>query len=285
MVPSATGPSGSGDFQCMTRSMRDSGKAVPVDPASAIALAANVVDILVGLAAPITKLLNSRFLRRRVRKVIEAVSLDFAAQHPSTAAALVSSAEAIAHELARLMGTGKPLAPKVLADQWAATGSLNRADATLFADAFVQALHDALLGIDGFRPLFESGATVATAETVQRLEDALRAREVREVAAAYYDAADEYVHAAIALLGREETKALRSEYDASSLVAKAELNRDPRIIERFRDLRLTFRDLVEERYDDFRDAYDTGSAGTTERLNALNRGAQDFKAFVLERLA
>ena len=268
----------------MTRSARYQGKGVALDPASAAALAANVVSILRALGGPIAAVLKRRLLRRRLLKVVKGVSLNFVAGHPEAAGALAASAEAIAHELARLMGAGRPLAPKDLADQWAATGRLGPADAHRLAAEYARALHDGLLQVDEFGTLFKTGAVVTTAEAVQGLENATRDREEREVAAAYYDAADKYVHAALALRRGDQIGAMGSEYDAQSLLDRAELNLDWHIIERFTDVRQSFRELVEQQYDEFEAAFDTGdSAATGIAFEALKLGCGDFKALVKER--
>ena len=210
-------------------------------------------------------------------------------RHKDAAAALVVSQEAIAHELARLTGAGAPVATKVLADEWTAKG-LDRADATRYAHEYVQALHDELLKIDGFRPLLQAGAIVATAGRVAEVEqllreaaDARRAGEEREVAVAYYTAADEYYQAALVRSQGNTIEAMAHEYEARSLAAIALLCREPHVLKRFKELRGTFKELVEERYDDSKAAYQSGDRATVDAaLEALRHGCRDLQARVRE---
>jgi hypothetical protein len=269
----------------MTRSALHRGKGASVDPFSAAGLAANVVDILWSIGTPIAGMIKSRLVKRRLRKAIKRVSSNFVAEHPTTAKALAASADAIAHELARLTDAGRPLPENVLAEQWAASGHLDRADAFRYAGEYVQTLHDQLLKVDGFTALFEAGAIVTAAEILRRLEEESRAREERAVAASYYDAANEYVHAALRRLEGDEPGAIQSAYDARSFIEKAELNGDWRVIERSKGLRARFKELVEERYDELESACATGD-GTTAALiyEALEQGSAEFKALVKQRL-
>lgn len=270
----------------MTPGAHDGGKGTPVDPSSAAALAGSVVDILWALGTPIANVIKRRLLRRKLRKVIARVSVDFAAEHPAVAEAMAASDEAIAHELARLIGAGRLLAPKVLADQWKASGGLDPADASQFATEYVQALQDELLKIDGFRPLLKSGAAVTTAETLQRIEEALRTREERGLATAYFDAADEYVHAALARLDGDAIGAIRSAHDARSLAEKAEISGgDWQVIEKLRDLREGFKEFVEGRFDEFEAAYESEDPMAIQAaFEALEQGAREFQALVRKRL-
>lgn len=260
-----------------------------MDPATVIGLAASVVDILWQIATPIGGWIKSRWLKRQVRRAVERVSLEFAERHHDAAGALVVSQEAIAHELARLTGAGAPVAPKVLADEWTANG-LDRADATRYANEYVQALNDALLKIDGFRPLLQAGAIIATSGKVAEVEqllresaDARRAGEEREVAVAYYTAAEEYYQAALVRSQGDTIDAMAHEHEARSLAAMALLCREPHVLKRFKELRGAFKELVEERYDDSKAAYQSGDRTTVDvALEELRRGCRDLQARVRE---
>lgn len=274
------------------RSAQDRGKGAPVDPFSAAALASEVVDILATLGAPIAGWLKSWRMKRKVRKVVKRASASFVDEHPETAEALAGSAEAIAHELARLTESGRPLTARTLAEQWAASGHLDQAEADRYATEYVQRLHDELMKIDSFRAVLSAGADVSSAETLQIINEALqetkeatRAQEEREVAASYYDAAKQYFYGALALLDGDATGAMGFAYDAQSLLDEAELNRDSLVIGSSRDLRLRFEELVEGRYEDVEAACAEGDRAKSDwAVRALSEGCAEFRALVKQRL-
>jgi hypothetical protein len=261
------------------------GRLLHWNPLAPSALASSVVNILSKLGSPIAGVIKRRWVKRQVRKAIASATSAFVAAHPETADALAGSAEPIAQELARLPGAGRPLTSNVLADHWVASGNFDPAEARRLAADYVQALHDALLKIDGFRQLFEAGASVTVAEIQQRAEEASRDLEQREAAIAYFEAAREYVHAAGARLNGDERGAWQSEYDARSLVDVAELRHQYRVSERLKDVRAWFRELVEDRYAEFKDEFESGGRAAAETaLEALEQGSIEFRARVKESL-
>jgi hypothetical protein len=252
---------------------------------AAVAFAANVVEILTGVARPIGEALQSRRVRKRVAKVVERVSSRFVDEHPEMADVLSGSSRAVANELAGLTGSGLPADPTGLADEWAATGPVSPRDAHQYAGEYVGALHAELLKIDGFRELFVAGSAVETAQAVRRIADGEQARLEREVAASYYAAADECFHAALAWLHGHEYVAEGHAYDARSLVGKAELVDDWRVLETCKDLRMSFDDLVAERCEEVRVACVSGERAEADAARrALEQGIEEFKALVRERL-
>jgi hypothetical protein len=136
-----------------------------LDPFSAAALAESVVTILGTLGTPIVGLIKSRRVKGQVRKAIERASSNFVAEHPETADVMAASAEAIAQGLAQLRAAGRSRRRGV-AEHWVSSGYFELADARSYAEQYARTLHNELLKIDGFRDLFEAGATITTAETV-----------------------------------------------------------------------------------------------------------------------
>ncbi len=181
------------------------------------------------------------------------------------------------------MGAGRPLAPKVLADEWAASGYFDAGTASQLAEEYVQNVQDAFIAIDGFRPLFEAGAVAATAEYAREIERGMRTQEEREIAFAYYDASEAYVQAALHRLGGNEIAAMQAAYHAESLVEKTELNGDWRILEKFQGVRARFKELVQERYDESDAACDSEAPEAAECFKALNQGVRDLRELVLLR--
>jgi hypothetical protein len=271
----------------MTPAARHTCKGVPVDPFSAAQLADSVISILSKLATPVVRLIKGRLVRRKVRKIIERASSDFVAGHPETATAMAGSADAIAYELAQLRG-GRPLGATRIAEHWAAAGYFGLEEATAYTEQFARELHDELLGIDGFRDMFQAGATITIAETIELIEAAnerdranARADDERDVAILYVEAASEYYKAALALLGKEKLKAMALECDAETRVAKARLQRDSLTLVKSKDLRERFAELVEDRYDDVEAACEAGSQAEAEAaVDALDQGRRDFSDFV-----
>jgi hypothetical protein len=136
-------------------------------------IAANVVNILVGLGGPMAEAANSWRVRRKVRKIIKRVTVSLLDGHPEVAGAMAASEAEIARALARLADAGRPLATRNLAERWAAAG-LDYADAGLYAQEYVDRLHDELLKIAGFRAVILAGSSVETAERMQDVAEALR---------------------------------------------------------------------------------------------------------------
>lgn len=134
-----------------------------LDPVSALAVGANVAQILSTLSSPITGAIKARRVRKAVAKIIDRVSSDFVRANPEALGALKGSSRAIAEELSNLRG-GTPMEARILAREWTGKGGLDEAGAQRLATAYVQALHRALLSIDGFREVLEAGANVLSAE-------------------------------------------------------------------------------------------------------------------------
>ncbi len=188
-----------------------------MNPFNAAGLAANVVEVLATLGGPIAGWLKSRWVRRKVRKVLKRASAKFVAEHPVAAEAIAGSPEAIAQEVGRLTQSGRPVAASTLAEEWVASGRLDRAIADRFAVAYVQRLHDELMKVDGFREVLAIGAAVSAAETLERInaaqqetKKATRAQEEREVAVLHFEAGTEYFRAALALLDGEKSRAMET---------------------------------------------------------------------------
>ena len=263
-----------------------------MDPFSAGAFAKSVVTALSALEGPIAAVIKRRLVKRKVRKSIERVSLKFVAEHPATAEAMADSAEAIAHELARLAEAGRLADAQALAERWAATGHLSQDDARWYADEYVQRLHDELLKIDGFRPLLEAraGLTAAEelmfiAESMRRIEASARARDEQEIAVLYFEAAKAYFQAALALIAGDASGAMRCEYDAHSLIDTAKLGRASLALVNSKEVRERFAELVERRFDYAEVACASGDPAEAQRaVGALYEGCEAFRALVNERL-
>jgi len=275
----------------MTPSARR-GKGAPVDPFSAFTLAESVVTILATLGTPIVGFFKSRRVKGHVRKAIERASSNFVAEHPETADAMATSAEAIAQELAQLRG-GRPLAATRVAEHWVSGGYFELSDARAYAEQYARALHNELLKIEGFRDLFEAGITITTAETVLLIDDGLerdraaaRAREEREVAVLHFEAAREYFGAALALLDGDKFRAMGLAHNAETHIDTARLHRDSLALVRSKDVRERFAGLVEDRYEDVEAACAEGDRAKADAaVAALNQGCREFRAFVTARLS
>lgn len=271
----------------MTPAARHTGKGVPIDPFSAAQLADSVISILSQLATPVVRLVKGKLVERKVRKIIEQAAAGFVARNPETATAMAGSAEAIAQELAQLKG-GRPLGATRIAEHWAAAGYFGLEEATAYATQFAGELHTKLLGIGGFRDLFQAAATITIAETIELIEAALerdradaRADDERDVAILYIEAASEYYKAALALLGNEKLKAMELECSAETRIAKARLQRDSLTLVKSKDVREKFKGLVEDLYDDVEAAYENGDQAEAEAAVAtLDQGRRDFSDFV-----
>ena len=174
-----------------------------MDPASAAALAANVVQILTAVSDPVVNAIKKRALRKALNKTVARVSLEFVAEFPGAGIAMqASSAPAIAAELRRLLTAGAPLEPQTLINEWMNKGYFEHADADRLATNYTERLHDALITIDGFRPLMVASATLTIAQRADEAERRRKGAKKREVARAYFDAADGYFRSALSLFRR-----------------------------------------------------------------------------------
>jgi len=251
-----------------------------VDPASAAALAANVVQILTAVSDPVVNAIKKRALRKALNKTVARVSLEFVAEFPGAGIAMqASSAPAIAAELRRLLTAGAPLEPQTLINEWMNKGYFEHADADRLATNYTERLHDALIAIDGFRPLMVASATLTIAQRADEAERRAQRSEEREVARAYFDAADGYFRSALSLFAGDEIAAQGSVYDAGSLIERIDLIADWRIKEKFKDLRYDFDDLVEQRYENFVELWETGADPEALRasLEEVRLGAVELR--------
>jgi hypothetical protein len=270
---------------------RHSGKGKPMDPFSGAVLAKGAIAILQSLASPIVGLIRGKWARRKVRKAIQRASADFVKEHPETAAAMAASANPIAQDLADLRA-GRPLEPKRLAKHWVSEEYLEADVAQAYAGQFARMLHTELLKIEGFSDLFKAGTGVATVEAVQRIEGYMEdskaralAGEEQQVAVLYFQAASQYVDAAVAVAAGDDLGAEALVDRAETLIVTARLNRETLTLMNSKDVRDTFTALVEDRFEDVEAASVAGDrAATDAAVRWLVLGAKEFRAFVSLRL-